>query len=516
MVKHPMLLSDVLEGFVDKKTSENLIKRCGDLKVSGIKEDSRQMTVGDLFVARDGEHFKGTDFIEKAVTLGAVAILVDKHNATDADVDFEGYPVPVIAIAGLVFKVGEIAAKVFANVTHKLNIIGVTGTNGKTSCAHYLAQSLNSLGVNTYIIGTLGNGHPNALEEASRTTPDACSLQQLFAQFYAQGAQAVVMEVSSHALEQGRVQGVPFNLVAYTNLSQDHLDYHGTMQSYADAKARLFTDFAANHCVLNRDDKYNQQLIERLDSSNIHKLYRYSETEGSEADFVALDVDLQQGLNFELTVKDKSIAINTALIGKFNVANLMLCATSLYALGYSLEQIKQSLAALTPVPGRMQQVRFNENHQQPLCVVDYAHTPDALEKALTACRIHTQQQLFVVFGCGGDRDQTKRALMAKVAERFADQVIITSDNPRTENPDVIIKMITTGFSTEMDYRVDSDRKRAITMAISAASAGDVVLIAGKGHEDYQDIMGVKHYFLDAQIVSEVLSEVSKGRGEVLS
>jgi len=516
MVKHTMLLSDVLEGFVDRESSDNLIKACAGLKVSGIKEDSRKITTGDLFVARDGEHFKGTDFIEKAIALGAVAILVEKYHATDADVDFEAYPVPVIAIAGLALKVGEVAAKVFANIIQKLNIIGITGTNGKTSCAHYLAQSLNSLGVNTFIIGTLGNGHPNALEEASRTTPDACSLQQLFAQFYAQGAQAVVMEVSSHALEQGRVQGVPFNLVAYTNLSQDHLDYHGTMQAYADAKAKLFTDFAANHCVLNKDDKYNHQLLGRLEASNICSLYSYSENLDSGAQFVALDASLKQGLAFELAVKDQSIAINTTLIGKFNVANLLLCATSLYALGYSLVQIKQALAALTPVPGRMQQIKLNENLQQPLCVVDYAHTPDALEKALTACRIHTQKQLFVVFGCGGDRDQTKRALMAKVAERFADQVIITSDNPRTENPDMIIEMIKTGLSESSDYRVDSDRKRAITMAIRTASDGDVVLIAGKGHEDYQDIMGVKHHFLDAQVVSEVLLQIAKEREEILS
>jgi len=325
-----------------------------------------------------------------------------------------------------------------------------------------------------------------------------------------------VMEVSSHALEQGRVQGVPFNLVAYTNLSQDHLDYHGTMQAYADAKAKLFTDFAANHCVLNKDDKYNHQLLGRLEASNICSLYSYSENLDSGAQFVALDASLKQGLAFELAVKDQSIAINTTLIGKFNVANLLLCATSLYALGYSLVQIKQALAALIPVPGRMQQIKLNENLQQPLCVVDYAHTPDALEKALTACRIHTQKQLFVVFGCGGDRDQTKRALMAKVAERFADQVIITSDNPRTENPDMIIEMIKTGLSESSDYRVDSDRKRAITMAIRTASDGDVVLIAGKGHEDYQDIMGVKHHFLDAQVVSEVLLQIAKEREEILS
>jgi len=509
--------SILLEKLFSSLCTDKCFEQWRAITVTGIKEDSRYVVVGDLFVARDGEHFKGTDFIEGAISRGAVAVVVEKvtEQPNKPDVDLESYSVPVIALTGLAFKLGEIAAAVFGNVVQSLNVIGITGTNGKTSCAHYIAQALNNLGVNTFIIGTLGNGHPDSLEQASRTTPDACSLQQLFAQFYAQGAKAVVMEVSSHALEQGRVQSVPFNLVAYTNLSQDHLDYHGTMQAYAQAKAKLFTDYSTNHCVLNLDDEYNQQLLEHLHDTSSAELSSYSEIASSGANFVAKNVNLQQGLAFELCAGDSAVKVETTLLGKFNVANLLLCAASLNKLGFSLDQVKHALAVLSPVPGRMQQVGLSSVVKQPLCVVDYAHTPDALEKALLACRVHTQAKLLVVFGCGGDRDQSKRALMAKVAERFADQLVITSDNPRTENPEAIIEMIKTGLSADLKYQVESNRQRAIVKAVNAANAGDVVLIAGKGHEDYQEIMGVKHHFLDEQVVREALVEKSKFSGELL-
>ena len=324
--------------------------------VTGIKEDSRSIAPGDIFVARDGESFKGSDYIDAAISQGAVAVLVEKTTARQSVVDTNQYQVPVIAIENMAMELGSIAATVFHNVITKLNIIGITGTNGKTSCAHYLAQALNSLGVNTYIIGTLGNGHPQDLRSASRTTPDACSLQQLFAQFYANGAKTVVMEVSSHALEQGRVQGVPFNLVAYTNLSQDHLDYHGTMQAYDAAKAKLFSQFNAKHCILNLDDPYNRDLYQQLGQSQPDTLVSYSETLASDADFIAQNIDLQQGLNFTLHQGASTTAISSVLLGKFNVANLLLCIAALSRLSYSAAQIQRSISALIPVPGRMQKV----------------------------------------------------------------------------------------------------------------------------------------------------------------
>ena len=480
------------------------------IQVSGVKEDSRNIQPGDLFVARDGEYFKGSEYIAAAAVKGAVAVLVNKSVQWPAAIDLNRFSIPVIALDNLSDKIGVIAAQVFNNVVAKLNIIGITGTNGKTSCAHYLAQALNSLKVKAYIIGTLGNGDPDALQEASRTTPDACALQQMFAEFYYAGAQAVVMEVSSHALEQGRVKGVPFNAVAFTNLSRDHLDYHGSMQEYGKAKSRLFTDYTVNHRVLNLDDAYNRQLLASLDQSQLDSTVTYSEKLAENADLTAVDCHLlHSGLQFSLRNNLTSVEIDTQLLGKFNVANLLLTCSVLYRLGYRDLQVQSSVSGLLPVPGRMQTVV--ESTSQPICIVDYAHTPDALEKALQASRVHCIGQLIVVFGCGGDRDHGKRSEMAVVAQRLADSVIVTSDNPRTEKPLSIINMITAGFSEQAEYRVISDRKSAIVAAINTAGLGDVVLVAGKGHEDYQEIMGEKHYFLDAEAVAFALMEKNQAK-----
>ncbi|EPJ46084.1 MAG: hypothetical protein OFPI_35270 [Osedax symbiont Rs2] len=474
------------------------------IAVTGIKEDSRNIAPGDLFVARDGECFKGTDYIAKAVSNGAVAVLVNKSTQFPCAIDLHSFTVPVIALQSLCDRVGEIAARVFDNVACKLNIIGITGTNGKTSCAHYIAQALNSLKVKTFIIGTLGNGDPSALQEASRTTPDACALQQMFAEFYHAGAQTVVMEVSSHALEQGRVNGGAFKGGAFTNLSRDHLDYHGTMQAYGKAKGRLFTDYPVEHRVLNLDDAYNRQLLASLSVAQRDSTVTFSESLNEKADAGAANCSLDNGLQFCVKHGQTNVDIKSQLLGKFNLANLLLTYLVLERLGYTQRQIQSSLSLLQPVPGRMQNVV--ESPSQPLCIVDYAHTPDALEKALQASRVHCSGKLTLVFGCGGDRDNGKRAEMAKVAQRFADSVIVTSDNPRTEEPLQIIDMITAGFTKGAAYTVISDRKAAIVAAINCAVVGDLVLVAGKGHEDYQEIMGHKEYFLDAQVVALALTE----------
>ena len=474
------------------------------IQVTGIKEDSRNIIAGDLFVARDGECFKGTDYIVKASANGAVAVLVNKSEQWPNVIDLHSFSIPVIALDNLCDEVGEIAARVFDNVVSKLNIIGITGTNGKTSCAHYIAQALNSLKVKTFIIGTLGNGDPAALQEASRTTPDACALQQMFAEFYHAGAQAVVMEVSSHALEQGRVKGVSFNTVAFTNLSRDHLDYHGTMQAYGKAKSRLFTDYPVSHRILNLDDTHNRQLFASLTTAQRDSTVTFSENLREKADVCAVDCSLDNGLQFTVLYRQTKLNIKSQLLGKFNLANLLLTYSVLEGMGYTQRQIQSSISLLEPVPGRMQNVV--ESPSQPLCIVDYAHTPDALEKALQASRVHCSGQLTLVFGCGGDRDNGKRVEMAQVAQRFADSVIVTSDNPRTEEPLAIIDMITAGFTEGAVFSVISDRRAAIVAAINNAVVGDLVLVAGKGHEDYQEIMGHKEYFLDAQVVAQALAE----------
>ncbi len=482
-----------------------------EIQVTGICEDSRHIKSGDIFVARDGEHFKGTHYIDASIGNGAIAVLVDQRSIDLTPALASEHQVPVIAIENLHFNVGKIAAEVFDNITAKMKIIGVTGTNGKTSCAHYIAQALNKLSVTSYIVGTLGNGHPDHLQEAQRTTPDACALHSLFADFYVQGVQAIIMEVSSHALDQGRVQGVQFDVVSYTNLSRDHLDYHNTMQSYADAKAKLFTEYHSEHRILNLDDPYNRALHDTLNDQQLTSVMSYCENDSQTADMWAEDLSLVNGLRFTLATASEKLAVNTQLLGKFNLANLLLCSAVLKALGYSLLQIQQRLNDLRPVPGRMQKVSLavashssSDSENMPMCVVDYAHTPDALEKALQASRVHTQGKLIAVFGCGGDRDTGKRAEMAKVADQFADFSVVTSDNPRTEDPDSIIKMIVEGITNKAAHQVICDRREAIKQTVLNAQEDDVVLIAGKGHEDYQEIMNVKHPFLDAQEVEQAL------------
>ncbi len=485
---------------------------CCDVVVSGISEDSREVAEGYIFVARDGEYHKGTDYIATAIAMGAVAVIIDKQDKLTPDIDTDMYSVPLIAVSDLTNQLGNIAAKVFANVIETLQIIGVTGTNGKTSCAHYIAQALNYLDTPTYMIGTLGNGHPERLQEAQRTTPDACRLHTLFADFYQQGAKVVVMEVSSHALEQGRVAAVPFYIGAFTNLSRDHLDYHGCMAHYGRAKSRLFTDFKLKHGILNLDDEYNSQLytqLKKLDDTQYQTtLTTFTEQDVSVANnqLVASALNLEHGIAFDLAYNNDVTRIETQLIGKFNVANLLLVSAVLLKMAVSSADIQQSFKRLKPVPGRMQSVVLNQKNAQPLCIVDYAHTPDALEKALSASRVHCAGRLIVVFGCGGDRDTGKRQEMAAIAQQFADIIVVTSDNPRTENPDAIINMIEQGFSANVKYVAMSDRKRAIDHAIAIANATDVVLVAGKGHEDYQDVLGVKHKFSDAKVIVASLAE----------
>jgi UDP-N-acetylmuramoyl-L-alanyl-D-glutamate--2,6-diaminopimelate ligase len=508
-------LENIFPNCLSSAADSSLTVPWQSLMITGMSEDSRSVSAGDLFVARDGAAFKGCDFIESAAQQGAVAALVENLSKNQTYIDLKTYSIPVIYVENLTFCIGKIAAKVHQNVSEKLNIIGITGTNGKTSCAHYLAQILNALGLKTYLIGTLGNGAPDALQESAGTTPDACRLHKMFAEFYQQGARAVVMEVSSHALEQGRVEGVAFNTIAYTNLSRDHLDYHANMQAYAAAKNRLFTDFAATNRILNLDDSYNRDLL--LSLEDVVGVTTYSESGDRSADFVAEKVSLANGLVIKVSAECEGqllgFDIRANVLGKFNVATLLLCTAVLTKIGYSRQQIEQSMAQVVTVPGRMQSVVFDPHLAQTLCIVDYAHTPDALEKALQASRFHCQHKLILVFGCGGDRDAGKRAEMAKIAEQFADQIIVTSDNPRAEDPVAIIAMIAKGFSLAADYSIENDRRKAIFQAISLACKQDVVLIAGKGHEDYQEIMGIKQPFLDADVVLEGLSSKQRMIGE---
>lgn len=466
----------------------------GQILVSGITQDSRMVKAGDLFCARAGGTHKGSDFIPDALAKGAAAILIDSEERYTHEGD-----VPVIAVDALAQRLSDIAGAFYGKPSAQLRMIGVTGTNGKTSCSHFLAQALNGLGERTAVIGTVGNGFPDALESASHTTPDAVGLQALLAEFVAQGADAVVMEVSSHALDQYRVSGVQFEVGAFTNLSRDHLDYHGTMDEYGAAKAKLFTELKPKHAVISADDAFGQQLVEQLSGS----VFSFGIGCGDiQAGNISL---LKTGIYAQLDTPWGDMMLKTPVVGAFNVSNLLLTVGVLGTMGFRADEIESELAALTPVPGRMQCLGEGD---QPLVIVDYAHTPDALEKALEATRKHTAGKLLCVFGCGGDRDNGKRPEMGRIAAKLADVLYITSDNPRTEDPQKIIDMIVPGCADAEARQIHVDRKQAIQAAVKAADSNDVVLIAGKGHEDYQEIMGKRYPFDDVKVAQAALGEWS--------
>ena len=472
--------------------------KLASLEVSGIAQDSRIVKSGDLFFARNGVNHKGIDYVSSAAAEGAVAAIVDQAELAAADpIDVA---IPLIGVADVAAQIGEVASRFYGEPSRHMKMVGVTGTNGKTSCAHYIAQVLQSCGETAALIGTVGNGLLGQLNEATHTTPDAVSLQALLAKLRSQGATAVVMEVSSHALDQHRVSGVHFDAAGFTNLSRDHLDYHGDMESYGAAKARLFNEMDIDHQAVNIDDDYGRRILAVKDNQD-----RISFGESSEALVRASNVELSAiGIQAKITTPWGTLELQTGLIGRFNLSNLLLTIAVTGKMGISVQQLAPAINAICPVPGRMQLV----NRSQPLVVVDYAHTPDALEKALQALRKHCRAQLWCVFGCGGDRDTGKRAEMAMIAEQLADVVVVTSDNPRTEDPQLIIDMILQGFSTSESVITEPDRARAIATAVKQLSREDILLIAGKGHENYQDIQGTKMPFDDVEIARQFIAEHS--------
>jgi UDP-N-acetylmuramoyl-L-alanyl-D-glutamate--2,6-diaminopimelate ligase len=397
-------------------------------------------------------------------------------------------------------QLGEIASRFFDRPSETLRVIGVTGTNGKTSIVQLLANALDGLGSRAATIGTLGAGLVGAIDAGERTTPDVISVHALLAQFRDAGAQSVAMEVSSHALDQHRVDAVAFDLAVFTNLTRDHLDYHGDMAAYGAAKAKLFAWPGLQAAVINVDDAFGRELAATL-PHGVGR-YRYG-VDGADAEIRATAVRTgSDGLRFALATPWGEGEIASPLLGRFNVANLLAVAGCLGALGYTFAQIQDALARLRPVAGRMS--RLGGGDSAPLVVVDYAHTPDALEQALTSLRAHCAGRLVCVFGCGGDRDRGKRPQMGAIAERLADRIIVTDDNPRSEDGDAIVADIVAGLANPRATTIQRDRARAIALALAQARAGDVVLIAGKGHEPYQEIGGVRHAFDDLDVARRTL------------
>lgn len=475
--------------------------------VKGLAIDSRQVKAGDVFLAYPGEQTDGRRFIGEAIAAGAVAVLWEPEGFQwDPD-----WRVPHLPVADLRRKAGHIAAEVYGHPSRRLAVIGITGTNGKTSCSHWIAQARTRCGRPTAIIGTLGNGLPGALAPATHTTPDPVSLQKMLKAYAEAHVTGVAMEVSSHALDQGRVNGVEFRLAVFTNLSRDHLDYHGTMERYARAKALLFSWPGLTHSVLNLDDPFGRELAVKVQKSG-GTVLGYGLAAGEvRASQLAVS---PRGLAFDVVTPWGEAHVESAILGRFNAYNLLAVLATLGAEGIPLDQAVAAIGELEAVPGRMQRIQLPG---RPLVVVDYAHTPDALEKVLLTLRevigdskaSHADSRLICVFGCGGQRDRGKRPMMGDVASRLADQVIVTSDNPRNEDPKAILDDIVAGMGA--NYHVIEDRAAAIDEAIRHARPQDVVLIAGKGHETWQEIHGRKLPFSDTEVALRALESWKGGR-----
>ncbi len=463
--------------------------------------DSRLVRAGDVFVAFPGAQADGRDFIAQAVAKGAAAVIAEAGGNTAARVG--AGEAPIIEVDGLATLSGAIAHLVYGRPSERLWLAGVTGTNGKTSVSQWIAQAMNALQHRCAVIGTLGNGFLGALEESPNTTPDAITLHAALANFVAHGADACAMEVSSIGLDQGRVNGAAFDVAVFTNLTRDHLEYHGTMATYAAAKERLFLVPGLAAAVLNLDDPIGVELAARLKGRVRIIGYALNAVDagcrGADEILQAEHLTMNAaGIEFDLRGAHFAVPV----VGRFNVSNLLAVIGALLTRHERLEGIAEALRGIQPPPGRMQALG---GMQEPLIVVDYAHTPDALEKALGVLRETAAArggQLVCVFGCGGDRDPGKRPQMGAIAEQLADRVVLTSDNPRSEDPQAIIDGILAGFTRRP--LVQSDRACAIADTVTAADPHDVILLAGKGHEPYQEIAGVRHPFSDIEAAKSAL------------
>ncbi len=499
-LSHGVMLSELLRGIA-------AVQLLRDVEISGLAMDSRAVRPGDLFFAVQGVRQHGLAHLSQALEQGAAAVLWGPAQDSDLTEMVNRCEVPCYPLENLAADIGRIASVFRAHPSQAMHCIGVTGTDGKTSVSHFIAQVLHTTDSPCGLLGTLGYGVFGKLQEPTHTTPDALRLQDELAQLRDQQVENMVMEVSSHALDQQRVSGINFDTAVLTNLSPEHLDYHGDMESYAASKRRLFRMSGLKTVVLNLDDRLGAELLaSALDGQRVI-VYTLDEQFTSPVRYewlCARSVNTQQrGMRIEVDSSWGNAVIETKLLGAFNAANLLASAGALLAAGLPFTDVMQYLSGVTTVPGRMEV--FGSQHQ-PLVVIDYAHTANALQKALHALRIHCTGKLICVFGAGGDRDPGKRPFMGAAAEQFADQLILTSDNPRSENPDAIIEMILSGVQQPGGVQRITDRAKAIATAIGLANKSDVVLIAGKGHETYQQIGNQRLPFSDREQVMRVLQE----------
>lgn len=483
-----MLLHELLEGWADSVPA---------VQLKGICLDNRCIEPGQAFVAVQGQLGHGLDYARSAVKTGAAAVI---HDGLQAPPELD---VPAVEVTGLGHKLGELASRYYGAPSEQMMIAGVTGTNGKTSVSHFLAQSWQRVYGNAGMVGTLGYGPVGQLHDAERTTPDAIRLQQVMADCLQADVERLAMEVSSHALAQHRCQTVQFDAAIFTNLSRDHLDYHGDMADYAAAKRRLFTDHAPAFAIINYDDALGKKWFGELNGGM--QMLSFGLHKGAELRAEVRSMDIN-GMVIRIDGPWGAEEFRTCLLGEFNASNLLATAGTLALLGMPWSQVLHQMELMQPVPGRM--MRMGGELGQPVVVVDYAHTPDALEHALQALRAHLDGRLVCVFGCGGNRDQGKRPQMGRAAELLADDVFVTSDNPRDESAAKIIEDVIAGLESPDRATVEPDRAIAIQKAIANCRPGDVVLVAGKGHETWQEIGGRRIPFSDESAILTALGDAA--------
>ena len=494
----PMTLAELLNG----------IAAAPEIGITGIANDTRGLRDGSVFLACPGISSHGLDYAQQAVEAGAVAVIYDGDTAASIpDLD-----IPMIRVDGLRHRLSELANRFFDSPSQSVRVIGITGTNGKTTVAWLLSQSLQLLGKSCAYAGTLGFGIDAVDAEEGLTTPDVIEMHRRLATFRDGGAEFAAIEVSSHALSQHRIDGVELDAAIFTNLSRDHLDYHGDMRAYGNAKAMLFTEHSPGKSIINRDSRFGSELAERA---------------GDEAIVVSADVNWQPTGNSFVRLRSATatsggsdIVVDTAsgeakfslpLPGRFNIENALSVLAYLLSDGVSIGDASMALSNVSAPPGRMELVTGGG---EPAVYIDYAHTPHALDVVLQALKPHCAGALWCVFGCGGDRDQGKRPLMATVSEQHADRIVVTTDNPRDEDPAAIIDDIAAGFSDRADAAIIEDRATAIAWAIEQADDDDTILIAGKGHEDYQLINGERHDFSDyAAAAANLEARAARGEGD---
>ncbi len=496
-------LSELLAGYAT-------VTKQHDCQIATLQLNSCRVRSGDMFIALPGMTSDGRAYIGQALANGASVVLFEKRGAEDAFADARGDALQqdalIISIENLQEKLGIIAARYFGNPSTHLPVIGVTGTNGKTTTAYLLAQALELLGMHCGYCGTIGSGFVDHLQHSQFTTTDAISIQAQLCAFRTEQADAVSMEVSSHGLQQGRVNAVDFDIAIFTNLTQDHLDYHQSMAHYGNAKQKLFECASLRTVLINSDDDFGRKLLQWCKQQDRLTCISYG-IEGAEAvaDLRAVDVTSDaQGIRFTLAMQGGRQQITSKLLGDVNVSNLLATIGCLLAMGYEIDAIAEVIVGIDAPPGRMEM--FGHGRHQPTVVIDYAHTPDALARALNAIRPLCRGKLVVVFGCGGDRDQGKRPQMGRIAQALADRVIITDDNPRAESAAQIVEQIQQGMS--QTATVIHDRKQAISTAMQSANADDLILLAGKGHEQTQIIGSVVQPLSDRIMVAELLEALA--------